>query len=403
MAISSIHKDHFFIAVITMMSVFTICFGINEYRRERAFRCDILNAKLQLNNYNPVDSSIRVTVIDTDGNVISDSENSDVSNMDNHLQRKEVREAIANGSGYDIKRVSGMNGEKYFYSATYFPDRGLVIRSSVPYSAPLTDSLRKDFTFFYYTGGILILIGAVMYLRWRLRRSEEEKLRIKHQLTENAAHELKTPAASIEGYLETLVTNPEMPEVMRINFIEKCYTQSKRMSSLLSDMSTLSRLDNSAASAVSVPVDLCAMIRRNSEETQAEFELKGMELKLELPESIFIVGDPSLLYSLVRNVYDNALAYAVGASRFDVKALSKSSQILLSFSDNGPGVPEDQLSHIFERFYRLDKGRSRRLGGTGLGLSIVKNIAIQYGGGASASITDGGGLTIEIKLNQKQQ
>ena len=128
-----------------------------------------------------------------------------------------------------------------------------------------------------------------------------------------------------------------------------------------------------------------------------------MELKLELPESIFIVGDPSLLYSLVRNVYDNALAYAVGASRFDVKALSKSSQILLSFSDNGPGVPEDQLSHIFERFYRLDKGRSRRLGGTGLGLSIVKNIAIQYGGGASASITDGGGLTIEIKLNQKQQ
>ena len=161
MAISSTHKDHFFIAVITLMSVFTICFGIYEYRRERAFRCDILNAKLQLNNFNPSDSSIRVTVIDTDGKVISDSENSDVSTMDNHLQRKEVREAIANGSGYDIKRVSGMNGEKYFYSATYFPERGLVVRSSVPYSAPLTDSLRKDFTFFYYTGGILILIGAV--------------------------------------------------------------------------------------------------------------------------------------------------------------------------------------------------------------------------------------------------
>ncbi len=403
MAISSTHKDHFFIAVITLMSVFTICFGIYEYRRERAFRCDILNAKLQLNNFNPSDSSIRVTVIDTDGKVISDSENSDVSTMDNHLQRKEVREAIANGSGYDIKRVSGMNGEKYFYSATYFPERGLVVRSSVPYSAPLTDSLRKDFTFFYYTGGILILIGAVMYLRWRLRRSEEEKLRIKRQLTENAAHELKTPAASIEGYLETLVSNPEMPEKMRINFIEKCYTQSKRMSSLLSDMSTLSRLDNSAASTVSVPVDLCALIRRISEETQAEFELKGMELKLEMPDSIFIVGDPSLLYSLVRNVYDNALAYATSANKFDVKALCKGSQILLIFSDNGPGVPEDQLSHIFERFYRLDKGRSRRLGGTGLGLSIVKNIAIQYGGGASASITDGGGLTIEIKLNQKQQ
>ena len=105
MAISSTHKDHFFIAVITLMSVFTICFGIYEYRRERAFRCDILNAKLQLNNFNPSDSSIRVTVIDTDGKVISDSENSDVSTMDNHLQRKEVREAIANGSGYDIKRV----------------------------------------------------------------------------------------------------------------------------------------------------------------------------------------------------------------------------------------------------------------------------------------------------------
>lgn len=391
-------KDNIFLAVIVLMSVFTICFGIYEYRREHAFRCDILHAKLQLNNYSQSDPDIRVTVIDTLGNVISDSHSPDVSAMHNHLQRKEVQEALMHGSGYDIKRTSETNGEKYFYSATYFPAKGEVIRSAVPYSAPLTESLRRDYTFFFYTGGILFLIAIVMYLRFRLKNSEDEKLRIKRQLTENAAHELKTPASTIEGYLETLVSSPDMTPQMRDSFIERCYSQSKRMSQLLSDMNTLTLLDYSNVGRPHTEIDLAAMLRQIATETEDQFTGRGIALRCELPESLRMEGDQSMVYSLCRNIFDNTLAYATGATSFDVKASSRGNSVLLTFADNGPGVPQEHLDHIFERFYRIDKGRSRRLGGTGLGLSIVKNIALQYGGSATASTTPGGGLTIEVKL-----
>lgn len=398
MDISSMNKNNFFLMVVALMSLLTVCFGVYENSREHAFRCDILDAKLQLNNYSPRDPDIRVTVIDTLGRVLSDSEIQDVSGMANHLDRKEVSEALSHGSGHDIKRTSGTNGVKYFYSATYIPEEGVVVRSSVPYSAPLTESLRKDYTFFFYTGGILVLFAVVMYLRYRLRSSEEEKMRIKRQLTENAAHELKTPAATIEGYLETLVSHPDMPSAQRESFISKCYTQSVRMSQLLSDMNTLTQLDYSSIVRPQTPLDICSVLARINDETSVRFSEEKIMLKMSLPQSLVIKGDPSLIYSLCRNIYDNALAYAQGARSFTVSAEAKGGYALLSFADDGKGVPPEHLPHIFERFYRVDKGRSRRLGGTGLGLSIVKNIAAQYGGSVTASQTPGGGLTIDVRL-----
>lgn len=398
MGIISKHRDNLFVSLMVLLSVLTVCLGIYEFRRDHSFRCDILHARLQLNNLTVSDPEIRVTIIDTLGNVLSDSWTEDVNEMGNHLYRKEVQDAIHHGSGYVIMRTSETSGEKYFYSATYFPDKGLVVRSSVPYSAPLTDSLKPDYTFFFYTGGILLLISVVMILRFRLRESEREKLRIKRQLTENAAHELKTPAATIEGYLETIVSSPDMPDDVRDSFIQRCYVQSKRMSQLLADMNTLTKMDNSSIVRPETIIDLCAIVRQISDETRQHFSEKDIDLILNLPEKLEMQADPSLMYSLCRNIYDNALAYANGATSFTVQMEAKGHVVSMRFSDNGPGVPKESLSHLFERFYRVDKGRSRRLGGTGLGLSIVKNIAVQYGGTAIASTTPGGGLTIEIKM-----
>ncbi|MCQ2197858.1 MAG: ATP-binding protein [Bacteroidaceae bacterium] len=110
-------------------------------------------------------------------------------------------------------------------------------------------------------------------------------------------------------------------------------------------------------------------------------------------------GDASLLYSLFRNIFSNTLTYATDATYFRVQAKASAGKYFFTFTDNGPGVPNEHLPHIFERFYRIDKGRSRRLGGTGLGLAIVKNIALQYGGSVTASQTPGGGLTIDIELS----
>lgn len=398
--------NRIFIVATILASIFTLFFGIYEYRREHAFRVDILHSQLQLNNYRYLEgqgeSGIRVTVIDTLGNVLYDTEEACWGRMGNHLQREEIQEALKYGSGYAIKRASETNGEKYFYSATRFADK--VVRSSVPYSAELTSSLEHDYTFFYYTAGILALIATAIYFRRRYEYSEREKQRIKRQLTENAAHELKTPAATIEGYLETLVNNPSMPEDKRQNFLERCHAQSCRMSSLLTDMSILSQLDatqemvNSTLSN-SKRIDVAIILRQIEEETAPRLRELGIQLLLDIPATLPMQGDASLIYSLLRNIFSNTLAYATDATYFKVQAGSiVPGRYHFTFADNGPGVPAEHLPHIFERFYRIDKGRSRRLGGTGLGLAIVKNIALQYGGSVVASQTPGGGLTIDIEL-----
>lgn len=394
-------SNYVFLMATVLTAVITLCLGIYEYRREHMFRIDILHSQLQLNNYrylegNP-DPGIRVTVTDTLGNVLYDTEEADVSRMGNHLRREEIQEAMNGGDGYAIKRASETTGEKYFYSASRFGDR--IVRSSVPYSAELTSSLERNYTFFYYTAGILALIAVAMYFRYRFGRSEQEKQRIKRQLTENAAHELKTPAATIEGYLDTLIANPSMKEEQRTDFLERCHAQSLRMCSLLSDMSTLTRLDEAQIVRSKTPVDAAMILRQIQDETAEDFAARGMKVRMNVPDSLPMSGDPSFLYSMFRNIFNNAIAYASGATCFEVHASAVRNRYVFRFIDDGVGVPAEHLPHIFERFYRIDKGRSRQLGGTGLGLAIVKNIALQYGGSASASNTPGGGLTVTVEID----
>lgn len=392
------YVNNILVAATLVISLLTLCFGIYEHRREHQFRCDILHAKLQLNNYTQSDSTIRVTIIDTTGKVLYDSQKNSTSQMGNHMHRKEVQDALHTGSGYDIKRTSETDGESYFYSATYFPDRGVVVRSAVPYTAAIASSLERDYTFFYYTFGILLLLTIVLLLNFRLKKSRQEQHRIKRQLTENAAHELKTPAATIEGYLETLTEHPDLPEEQRIEFISNCYAQSRRMSSLLADMSTLTRLDEVSLIRPTTPVDVAAILRQIHEETREQFQASHIESILNIPDTLPMQGDESLLYSLFRNVFNNTLAYAIGATRFEVTVKTQKNRYCFHLADNGIGVPPEHIEHLFERFYRIDKGRSRQLGGTGLGLAIVKNIALQYGGFSLATETPGGGLTITIEL-----
>ena len=393
---------NFLMTVATILvTTVTLCFGIYEYRREHAFRVDILHAQLQTNNYRYHEEqvtadAIRVTIIDTLGHVVYDTEQHDFKKMGNHLQREEIQKALTEGNGFAIKRTSETNGKKYFYSAPRFGDH--IVRSSVPYSAELTSSLVHDYTFFYYTIGILLLVAVAVYFRSRFVKSELEKQRIKHQLTENAAHELKTPAATIEGYLDTLVNNPTMPPEKQREFIERCHIQSRRMSSLLTDMSTLTRLDGAPLVRGQQQVDAARLLRQIEQESAPLFRDKEIQFVMNIPESLPMRGDNSLLDSLFRNVISNALLHASGATLFEVRVKTTKDRYIFQFIDNGVGVPQDQLQHIFERFYRIDKGRSRRLGGTGLGLAIVKNVAVQYGGRATATTTPGGGLTIEIVL-----
>ena len=191
-----------------------------------------------------------------------------------------------------------------------------------------------------------------------------------------------------------------MSKEKRVEFLEKCYAQSRRMSQLLTDMSTLTRLDEAHITRPQTQIDAAAILRQIQEETLTKFNEQHIQLQMQIPTSLPMTGDASLIYSLFRNIFSNVLAYATSATYFRVQAEGAGNLYTFTFIDNGAGVPAEHLPHLFERFYRIDKGRSRRLGGTGLGLAIVKNIALQYGGSAIALQTPKGGLTIEVQLTR---
>lgn len=233
----------------------------------------------------------------------------------------------------------------------------------------------------------------------RLRDSEEDKARLKRQLTQNVAHELKTPVSSIQGYLETIVSNPDIDDETRNQFIQRCYAQSRRLSSLLSDISTLNKLDDAPQGYefedVSIKDLLCSIQR----DTAMQMEANHVTLRVLLESDVAVRGNPSLLYSVFRNLTDNSIAYGGDGVTITVQLLSESSDTYtFSFSDNGSGVTPEHIPHLFERFYRIDKGRSRKMGGTGLGLAIVKNAVLLHGGSISVRLGSAGGLEFIFTL-----
>ena len=453
--------------------LFAVCFSVYQYQREKDYKIDILHSRLQMYNYEMVQTlgedsltnsklfhnyverhqieGLRVSVIDKEGQVILDSYDTNIDSLDNHLQRTEIQQALHDGNGYDIKRVSQSTHETYFYSATRFND--VIVRAAVPYSVELTRSLQVDNTYIYFAAALTLLLGIVLYhithrisrhigylrefavkaeegeeldhelerrlpndelgdishtiitLYWKLRHSEEDKVRIKRQLTQNAAHELKTPAASIHGYLESILDNPDMPEEKKKHFLERCYAQSERMTKLLQDMSALTKLDemdDDRSREDYHQVNVLQIIQSVIDDTALQLHDKGIAASLQVPCRVEVLGDASLIYSIFRNLIDNAIAYATGATRLDIVCKEAESEgrhfYEFAVSDNGPGVEPQHLDHLFERFYRIDKGRSRKLGGTGLGLAIVKNAVAAHGGTATAQFTPGGGLTIRFTL-----
>lgn len=453
--------------------LFAISFSVYQYQREKKYKIDILHSRLQMYNYEMIQTldekgltndslfhdyvgrhnveGLRVSIINKNGRVLLDSYDANVDSLGNHLQRTEIQQALTNGNGYDIKRTSQSTHETYFYSATRFSD--VIVRAAVPYSAELTESLKADNTYIYYTIVLTFLLGIVLYwstqrisrhigylrefavnaeegeeldhelerrlpddelgdishtiiqLYWKLRHSEEDKQRIKRQLTQNAAHELKTPASSIHGYLESILDNPNMPQDKRQHFLERCYAQSERMNKLLLDMAALTKLEEIPISSPKgnksfILLDVVSAINNVLADTSLQLEQKGIRIEKNIPSRV-IISSPlgelegtSALYSIFRNLVDNTLAYATGATKISISYNDGE----FSFSDNGSGVAPEHLPHLFERFYRVDKGRSRKLGGTGLGLAIVKNAVVVHSGNISAEQTPGGGLTIKFTL-----
>ena len=232
----------------------------------------------------------------------------------------------------------------------------------------------------------------------------EEQTRLKHQLTQNIAHELKTPVSSIRGYIETMIERGDnLDNEKRKHFMERCYAQSDRLSHLLQDISTLNMMDNKQSAANPEPVNISILVGEILKDVALALDSHHMAVKNSLPDNLIVSGDRSLIYSIFRNLTDNAIAYAGEGKEISIRMFRTDDEFYyFSFSDNGVGVADQHLSRIFERFYRVDKGRSRKLGGTGLGLAIVKNAVIMHGGTISAKRNVGGGLEFIFTLRKNK-
>lgn len=226
----------------------------------------------------------------------------------------------------------------------------------------------------------------------------QEKLRIKRQLTNNINHELKTPVAAIQGYLETMTTSKDITPEERDIFISKCYAHCQRLTQLLNDVSTITRLEDGSSRIERENIDLRGIIDEIASEVVLLPDEKRMRMNIMLPSPMPVMGNTSLLMSIFKNLTDNAIAYSGGRDIY-VKLVSEDDKMYtISFADNGIGVDDDHIAHIFERFYRIDAGRSRKLGGTGLGLSIVKNSVLFHGGDITVENRKVGGLEFTLTL-----
>ena len=234
-----------------------------------------------------------------------------------------------------------------------------------------------------------------------ITRPEKRRL-LKQQLTSNIAHELKTPLASIKGYIETLMGNPNIEKEKQQYFIERAHAQTERLNLLLNDISLLNNIEDAGELFEIKQVNFKNIVSDVIENLESRLMEKNIKCVLNIDDNVLIQGNDSLLSSVVQNLIENSIKYAGENIKIEIKNyLEDKKYHYFSYSDSGVGIPEEHLHRIFERFYRIDSGRTREMGGTGLGLSIVKNAIQLHKGNISARNKPEGGIEFLFTLSKK--
>lgn len=231
-----------------------------------------------------------------------------------------------------------------------------------------------------------------------ITRLEKRRL-IKQQLTANIAHELKTPVTSMKGYLETMLHANDLPAEKQRHFIERAYLQSERLTELLNDISLLNNIEDAGDLFEFKPVGILNIITEVLQNHEQQLNENKVESIVEVKESITTTGNYSLLLSVFQNLVENTLKYAGNNVQMIIRQYhGDEKKHYFSFINTGPGIPEEHIGRIFERFYRIDEGRTRQYGGTGLGLSIVKNAILLHKGEITVRNRPEGGVEFLFSL-----
>lgn len=410
--------------------ILVVCFVSVDYYRESRFNITLIDTYLNqvnlrvadaysngrdinryLNDTLFGDNKVEMIIADDHYRIITSTNNS-ISSSD-LANREEYIEAINKGRGAIIKQDSNQSSLSHVYSATKIGDK--VYCSSLPFDTSATTVLESEELFIIFIIGITTLmsiIGVLMMRRFQhsvrsLEMEHEqaihhqnENTRIKRQLTNNINHEIKTPISAIHGYLETIMLNPNIDEKMRVQFIEKSFEQSNRIINLLKDISEIAKMEEAAISYDMSAVNIRSIIDKIISDSAINIKDKGIRVKSAIDSNVEIIGNKGLIHSIFGNLIDNAITYS-GARDLVLSAKKIDNLYHFKVSDNGIGIDLKHLPNIFERFYRVDNGRSRKIGGTGLGLSIVKNAVQVHGGTISVTNRKRGGLEFNFTLREK--
>ncbi|MDE6085226.1 MAG: HAMP domain-containing histidine kinase [Muribaculaceae bacterium] len=346
----------------------------------------------------------------------------------------------------------------YCYETTFSPDSSLIVRTILPYKVSVSKSVRTDAFLWIVIFTVLIAMTIIAYLTTRhisrnitlLRdfvnraandrdfvsfsdfpddelgdisrqvvniynsrsaavaarehehnmalKAIEERAKLKRELTNNISHELKTPVGIVKGYLDTILDEPEMDNDARTHFLTKAQAQINRLCDLLNDLSTMTRLEESSATVVSEPFDFYQLVAGIAEEVDASGIIGSMKFIMVVPYDCEILGNRALISGMLMNLIKNSSFYSRGTEMV-LKCIDEDEKFYtFVFYDDGVGVPAESISHLFERFYRVETGRSRKTGGTGLGLPIVKSTVTAMGGNITVENRESGGLMFTFTL-----
>jgi two-component system, OmpR family, phosphate regulon sensor histidine kinase PhoR len=402
----------------------------------------------------------RITLVGVDGAVIYDSSVPDslLSTLENHGSRPEIAEARMRGEGLNI-RESKSTGENllYFARKIHLEKEGAspfasveFIRVAISY-AEVSEAV-SEIRLKTLVAGILVLIVGFVASRFLARqiakpvieigeivkkiqegdldqklpihsrdeigrlaavindmtdklKSDIEQLkkleRVRTEFLGNVSHELRTPIFSLKGFLETLLEGAINDPAVNVKFVEKAYNHANRLDTLLSDLIEISRIESGDMKMSYRYFDAVTLLRQVEHDAADLAGKKKQELKIDVPEGeIQVLGDKDRLKLAVGNIVDNAIKYSPDGASIEMRLILHDQTVTLTVKDNGPGIEPEHLPRIFERFYRIDKNRSREVGGTGLGLAIVKHIVEAHGSRVVVTSQPGLGTAFSFDLKR---
>ena len=381
--------------------------------------------------YDPDVDDLRITMIKKDGKVFYDSF-ADIKKMENHANRQEVRQALKHGNGKAIRTSDTLDKNTFYYAIRL--DDGNILRVA-------KESRSIWSVFIKVTPAILILIFVILAISKMLSDvltkslllpieqmsenldhledittykelmpfintiQEQHKnilmnAKMRQEFTANVSHELKTPLTAISGYSE-LIQNGMTNEEETIRFAGEIHKSAKRLLTLINDTIRLSQLDTSEQKVIYEAIDLYKIAEDCVNMLKFSAENHGITISIH-GTNAYLEGNKEMLEEVVYNLCDNAIRYNNEGGKVDVTVKPVKGKIYLCVEDNGIGISKEHQERIFERFYRVDKSRSKSTGGTGLGLAIVKHIIQQHGAHMELTSEKGKGTKIEIEFSKSR-